>query len=150
MGADFVINPQEAEISTLIMRETGEDAGVDVLLEMSGNTSALKQGFRMLRSGGQAALLGLPKELVKFDFANDLITKCISVYGITGRVVFKTWDQALELLGSCQSSLASIITHRLLIDEYEKGINLMHSGKCGKVILFMDEESIRRSYIEVP
>ncbi len=150
MGADFAIEPKEGDIRKLVRQKTGEDAGVDILFEMSGNASALKQGFRMLRSGGQAALLGLPKELVEFDFANDLIAKCVSVYGITGRVMFKTWDQAQKLLGSCQSSLISIITHRFLIDEFEKGIELMHSGKCGKVILFMDEESIQRSYTESP
>jgi threonine 3-dehydrogenase len=150
MGADFVIEPREDDIKTLVRQKTGEDAGVDILLEMSGNANALKQGFRMLRSGGQAVLMGLPKELIEFDFTNDLITKCISVYGITGRVMFKTWEQAQKLLRSCQSSLTSIITHRFLVDEFEKGIELMHSGKCGKVILFMDEESIRRSYTELP
>lgn len=150
MGVDFAMNPREDDISTLIRQETGEDAGVDVLLEMSGNSGALKQGFRMLRNGGQAVLLGLPKEPIEFDFANDVITRSISVHGIVGRIMFKTWDQAEKLLGSSQASLTSIITHRFLIDEFEKGIELMHSGKCGKVILFMDEESMRRSYAEVP
>jgi threonine 3-dehydrogenase len=36
---------------------------VDVLLEMSGHPAAIRQGFRLLRMGGRASLLGIPARL---------------------------------------------------------------------------------------
>src|SRR5437879_11660645 len=46
--------------------------GVDVLLEMSGNPAAIQQGFRALRAGGRASLLGIPTESVPLDLVNDV------------------------------------------------------------------------------
>src|SRR6201998_1107159 len=59
MGADVVINPADTDSVARIKAETN-GTGVDVLLEMSGNPAAIQQGFRALRAGGRAALLGIP------------------------------------------------------------------------------------------
>src|SRR3984893_13183262 len=49
MGADVVINPVAEDAVKKILRETG-GTGVDVLLEMSGNPTAIQQGFKALRA----------------------------------------------------------------------------------------------------
>lgn len=154
MGADFALNPDNFDIEELIREETIADAGVDILLEMSGNPEALLQGFRVLRNGGQAILMGLPKERILFDFANDIVAKGITVHGVVGREMYKTWDQVQKFLDPRHPSkiinLYSIITHRFLLEDFETAMDLMRSRKCGKVVLFMDEETLEQSYHEVP
>ena len=63
MGADVALDPAR-ETSSQRVREATDGAGVDVLLEMSGNPAAIHQGFQMLRSGGRASLLGIPADPV--------------------------------------------------------------------------------------
>src|SRR5712692_6905370 len=50
MGADVVVNPAAETAVARILSETNK-TGVDVLLEMSGNPTAIQQGFKALREG---------------------------------------------------------------------------------------------------
>jgi len=84
MGADVVINPVAEDAVKKILGET-DGTGVDVLLEMSGNPTAIQQGFKALRAGGRASLLGIPTESVPLDLVNDVIFKGATVQGIYGR-----------------------------------------------------------------
>ena len=155
MGADIVLNPTTSDdVEALIMEETVADSGVDVLLEMSGSPEVLKKGFEVLRPGGQAVLMGLSKQPILFDFANHIVAKGITIHGTVGRIMYKTWNQVQRFLDPAYNSrnvnLAPIITHRFMINEFERAFNLMISGECGKIILFIDKESMQQSYDEVP
>lgn len=135
MGADLALNPTEVDVVGEIMTATS-GLGVDVLLEMSGNPSAIHQGFAVLRSGGYAALLGIPSEPLEMDLANEIVLKGARVYGVAGRLVWKTWHQTRALLSSGAVDVAPLITQRLPLDEYEQGLELMNAGQCGKIVLF--------------
>jgi threonine 3-dehydrogenase len=71
LGADVTFDSraegwsQEARVKT-------HNQGPEVLLEMSGHPSAIRQGFAALRNGGTAALLGLPSEPVALDYPMTL------------------------------------------------------------------------------
>lgn len=134
LGADLVINPLETDVVTEITTCT-KGTGVDVLLEMSGNPSAIHEGFSVLRCGGYAALLGIPSRPIELDLANDVVFKGATVYGVTGRLMWKTWYQTRALLDSGAVDVLPIITHRLPLEEFEKGMELMRTGQCGKVVL---------------
>ncbi|MEM9663113.1 MAG: zinc-binding dehydrogenase, partial [Planctomycetota bacterium] len=70
------------------LRRQCRGEGVDVVLEMSGASSAFDQCFHALRNGGVAALLGLPAKPVTFDFNEHIIFKGCTVLGINGRKMF--------------------------------------------------------------
>ncbi|HKE09029.1 MAG TPA: L-threonine 3-dehydrogenase, partial [Candidatus Acidoferrum sp.] len=89
VGADVVINPAVENAVKKILDATG-GTGVDVLLEMSGVSSAIQQGFKALRAGGRASLLGIPTENVPLDLVNDVIFKGATVQGIYGRRMYQT------------------------------------------------------------
>lgn len=135
MGADLVLNPKDTDVTAEIATRTA-DAGVDVLLEMSGNPTAIREGFAALRCGGYAALLGIPSQPLEMDLANALIFKGATVYGVTGRLIWKTWYQTKALLGSGAVDVRPVITHRFPLEDFEQGMALMDSGQCGKVVLF--------------
>lgn len=154
MGADFVLNPTADDVESFVSKKNAASAGVDIFLEMSGSPDALRQGFKLLRPGGTAILLGLPKQPLTFDFSNDLIAKGVTVHGIIGRNQYRTWHQARNFLDHEHSGrtidLSRLVTHRVLLDDFEKAFNLMQNGQAGKVVLFPDEESLQQSYDEIP
>ncbi|CAN5868495.1 L-threonine 3-dehydrogenase [soil metagenome] len=112
--------------------------GPDVLLEMSGAPSAIDAGFKALRPGGTAALLGIPSKPMTFDLTNHVIFKAAKVLGINGRKMFQTWYQMEALLLSGRLELDEIITHELPLADFAKGFGLMQSGEGIKIVLDMD------------
>jgi threonine 3-dehydrogenase len=119
------------------VRRACRGEGVDVLLEMSGADSAFDQGFRALRNGGTAALLGLPAKQVTFDFNENIIFKGCTVLGINGRKMFQTWYQMEELLLSGRLELDEIITHQFPLEDFKTAFETMISGQGIKVVLQM-------------
>ncbi|MEZ6317284.1 MAG: zinc-binding dehydrogenase [Phycisphaerales bacterium] len=117
-----------------IRRETPGQR-VDVLLEMSGAPMAMDQGFRALRNGGRAALLGLPAKSVTFDFNANIIFKGCTVLGINGRRIWKTWYQSEALLRSGRLQLDDIVTHTFPLADYQRAFATMISGEGIKVLM---------------
>ena len=137
MGADLTINPLKQDVFSTVMEVT-EGEGVDVLLEMSGAPSAIDEGFRSLKAGGEAALLGLTSADLSFNLDDHVIFKGASVHGIVGRKLWDTWYKMRGLLRSGTIDLAPLVTHRFALDDFEKAFELMATGECGKVVMFPD------------
>ncbi len=135
LGAHIVINPIKEDVVKRVMEET-EGLGVDVVAEMSGNPKAIAQALEYIRLGGRMSMLGIPTEDVKLDVANGIVFKGIQIHGIVGRKMYETWYQVKGLLSSGNLNLDKIITHKLPLENFEEGMELMKSGNCGKVVLF--------------
>jgi threonine 3-dehydrogenase len=135
VGADIVINPRQDRVVENILKHTS-GLGVDVVLEMSGNPSAIKQAFKALRPGGRYSILGLPEKPMEIDIGKDIVFKYATVQGINGRLMFSTWYKTSRFLSSGRLDLDPIITHRFPLTEFEKGMELMSSGDCGKILLY--------------
>ncbi|MDH5449652.1 MAG: L-threonine 3-dehydrogenase [Candidatus Bathyarchaeota archaeon] len=138
MGADLVLNARkEGENLVKIIRDATDGNEVDVVLEMSGAPSAVRQAFKMLTPGGRVSLFGLLDRPTELDLNNALIFKAATVYGISGRRMFQTWYQMKGLLSDPQfrKKIASVITHKIPIKNIAKGIDLIQSKQAGKVVL---------------
>ncbi|MGH8874055.1 MAG: L-threonine 3-dehydrogenase [Acidimicrobiia bacterium] len=137
MQADLTVNPDTEDVVEAVLSAT-DGEGVDVLLEMSGAPSAIDQGFRLLKPGGEAALLGLPAGPIPFALSDHVIFKGATVHGIVGRRLWDTWLEMRGLLRSGAVDLAPVVTHRFALDDFAAAMELMASGECGKVVLFPD------------
>jgi threonine 3-dehydrogenase len=137
MGADAVLDPTSTDAVAEVMNRTS-GVGVDVVLEMSGHPDALRQGFQMLRRGGRISLLGIPAKPLELDLANDVIFKGAIVQGINGRRVFDTWYKMQALLKSGALKLDPLITDRMPMADFDKGIQLLLSGDASKILLYPD------------
>ncbi len=135
MGADRVFNAAKEDVLKGILKET-DGHGVDIVAEMSGSISVIKQSFDMVKPGGRISLLGLPAKPVELELSENLIFKGVTVNGVTGRLLYDTWFQVKGLLASGRLNIEPVITHRFALEEYQKGMELMDSGNCGKVILY--------------
>src|SRR5271167_1083767 len=137
MGADVVINPA-GEDSVKKILEATNGTGVDVLLEMSGNPTAIQQGFKALRAGGRASLLGIPTENVPLDLVNDVIFKGATVQGIYGRRMYGTWVQMTALLKAGRLNLEPLFGEREPLEKFEDAFAKLHGGLAGKILLYPD------------
>jgi threonine 3-dehydrogenase len=135
MGADVVLNPAKEDAVAKILAETN-GTGVDALLEMSGNPTAIQQGFKALRAGGRASLLGIPTENVPLDLVNDVIFKGATVQGIYGRRMYETWVQMTSLLKAGRLNLDPLFGERSSLDKFENAFALLQGGLAGKILLY--------------
>jgi len=115
-----------------------DGVGVDVVLEMTGNPQAINQGFQVLRKGGRFSAFGIPSNPVELDLNNALIFKGARILGINGRLMWDTWYQMAGLLASGKLDPRPVITHRIRLEDYQEGFDLMMSKErnVGKVVMF--------------
>lgn len=134
MGADLALHAVEDPVIEAVLQAT-DGEGVDVLLEMSGAPSAIDQGFRLLKPGGEAALLGVAPGPFEIDWNKHIVFKAARVMGISGRRLWQTWYQARGLIRSGAVDLSTMVTHRFKMNEYDRAFEAMASGDSGKVML---------------
>lgn len=135
MGADILINRHMQDPVKAIKDET-DGMGADVVLEMSGAAEALQQALHAVRLTGQVTILGLPTKPVSVDVSKDIVLKDATIRGIYGRKMWDTWLTTSRLLSSGRIDITPVITHRLKLEEYEKGLEAMKTGQSGKVVMF--------------
>jgi threonine 3-dehydrogenase len=134
MGADVLIDPTEVDPVDAVLDLT-KGSGAEVVLEMSGNPRAIDQGTRLLARGGRMSLLGLPDAAVTLDLNDQVIFKEARLQGITGREMFRTWQQTTTLLSTGRVDVGPVITHRFPLTSFEEAFATTASGHSGKVIL---------------
>jgi threonine 3-dehydrogenase len=137
IGADVALNPAAEDVAAKILGATS-GTGVDVLLEMSGNPVAIQQGFKALRAGGRASLLGIPTENVPLDLVNDVIFKGATVQGIYGRRMYETWVQMTALLKAGRVNLGPLFGEREPLEKFESAFAKLQGGLAGKILLYPD------------
>lgn len=131
MGADREVHASTALAD--VMDDLGMREGFDVGLEMSGQPSALHEMITHMNNGGGIALLGIPPKQAPIDW-NDIVFKGLTLQGIYGRRMFETWYKMLAMLQT-GLDVAPVITHHFPADDFADALDVMRSGRCGKVIL---------------
>jgi threonine 3-dehydrogenase len=108
---------------------------IDVVLEMSGNDIAIQTAFDAVRIAETVIIFGIPKKDIALNFGKYFIDKEVTVKGVFGRQIWDTWHQVSELLTSGKVDLTKMVTHRFKLAEFEKAMEVMKSGECGKILL---------------
>lgn len=134
LGADHVVDPSKENTVERIKAIVG-GPHVDVVVDMSGNKRAIRDGFAVLTNGGRFTFFGLPHENIELEAANDIIFKGARIIGISGRKIWQTWYSVKELLLTEKLDVKPVITHVMPLENFEEGFALMNSGNCGKIVL---------------
>jgi threonine 3-dehydrogenase len=135
MKADFVLDPSKDDVTQIVMEQTA-GLGVDVVLEMAGHPTAIRTAFDIVRRGGRISLLGLTSKPISLNFSEDIIFKGITVQGINGRRMYQTWYQMTALLKSGKLDLHPVITDRMAMKDFSKGMERLTSGEASKILLY--------------
>jgi threonine 3-dehydrogenase len=134
MGADVVLDPAADDVVARV-RELSGTNGVDLVCEMSGHPSGHQQAFHAARLGGRINFLGTPSRSTEVNFAKDVIFRGLTLYGVTGRRMYDTWQQMGRLLRSGRFDPRPVVTHRFPMERIAEAIGLIKDGQAGKVIL---------------
>lgn len=134
LGATEVINSSDIKSGEKLIELTN-GVGVDAFIDASGNTFAILEGFKGLRKGGKAALIGLPSRPLEIDLGSQVVFKEATIIGIHGRRMFETWTVMSNLLDKGLLNIDPVITHVLKLEEFDEGFDISQKGIGGKVIL---------------
>jgi len=135
MKADYVLDPSKENVRAIVMERTG-GLGVDVVLEMAGHPDAIRTAFDIVRRGGRISLLGLTSKPISLNFSEDIIFKGITVQGINGRRMYQTWYQMTALLKAGKLDLHPVITDRISMKDFSKGMERLKTGEASKILVY--------------
>jgi len=132
MGVTLALNVSKENLPDA-QKKLGMLEGFDVGLEMSGNSDAFRAMLNNMSTGAKVALLGIPKHESAIDW-NTVIFHMLTIKGIYGREMYETWYKMTVMLQS-GLDISPVITHRFHYEEFQKGFEVMDTGKSAKVIL---------------
>ena len=132
-----MVNIAEEDLQQVQM-ELEMREGFDVGMEMSGSPAALNTMIDSMCHGGKIALLGILPDNSAIDWTK-VVFNGLTLKGIYGREMFETWYKMTAMIQT-GLDISGLITHRFHYTDYEKGFEVMRSGKSGKVILNWEEK----------
>jgi threonine 3-dehydrogenase len=132
MGATHVVDPG-ARLLADLQPEIGMVEGFDVVLEMSGNPTALRDALANMAHGGGMAILGIPTADIQIDVSKVVFNQ-LTLRGIYGREMYETWYKMSVMLQS-GLDIRPAITHRFSYHDHEGAFAAARSGDSGKVIM---------------
>jgi threonine 3-dehydrogenase len=135
MKADLALDPSREDVNSILLERTG-GLGVDVVLEMAGHPSAIRTAFDIVRRGGRISLLGLTSKPISLNFSEDIIFKGITIQGINGRRMYQTWYQMTALLKADKLDLHPVITDRISMKDFSKGMERLKTGEASKILVY--------------
>ena len=133
LGPTRAVNVAKEDLTEVWHRELGMTEGFDVGLEMSGSPPALRQMIDNMVNGGRIALLGIMSGEVAIDW-NKVVFRMLHLKGIYGREMFETWYKMTALVQG-GLDITPVITHRLPVESFRQGFDLMAAGRSGKIVL---------------
>lgn len=135
MGADYLINPLQENIANRVLELT-DGHGAEVVIDFSGNTRGISDAFSYLSKEGQFAILGIPSDSMTFKIG-EFVYSGQTMKGIAGRLMYQNWVQMKALL-TAGLDIDQVITHKLPLEDFQMGIDMMRRGDCSKVLLIID------------
>jgi Zn-dependent alcohol dehydrogenase len=124
------------ETAELVREESG--GGVDYAIEATGRPEAMLAAFLSTRARGAAVLIGIPRADAVLSLPATTIPRMErrvlgSIYGSSKPE--RDFPLTLELYRSGRLPLDRLVSHRLPLDQVERGFELMQSGDALRVVL---------------
>ena len=125
-GADLVINIGQ-EDAVAKVKELTDGYGADVYIEGTGHPSAVSQGLNLLRKLGTYVEYSVFGSDVTVDWSIISDDKELDVRG--AHLGPHCWPAAIRMIESGRLPMDKICTHQLPLAEFQRGLDLVASGK---------------------
>lgn len=132
IGASHTINIQQ-ENAIEFVRSMGDGFGVDLVIDCTGVSIALKDAMQMVRPNGKITKIGWGPEALNFSL-DPLVAKAVTLQG-TFSHLYSTWERVLGLLSSGQIDLRPVIGGIYPLNEWEQAFEEMEMGNNVKSVL---------------
>ena len=134
MGADITINSREVDLPAFVRSQT-DGVGADAVIDITGNPHAIRAGLKAVRKGGIFVSVGLPDGEVGINLTEDIIYREVIYTGVSGRLMFETWEDCMNILQSPGFSLEPVVGGIYPFRDFEKALDALKQGVPGKMIL---------------
>lgn len=143
MGADVVINTKERDLVSAVLEHT-DGNGADVALDYTSSEAMYNAELKALRPRGRLICVALPTKRIAFDdLTEDLIYREVQMTGISGRLIWKTWEDFENVMKSPYYKLEYVLGGRFAMTDYRSALQAMRDGKPGKMILYPDPNDLK-------
>jgi len=129
-----VLDAGKLDVPQEVKRAT-EGRGADLAIAASGSLRAIEQALKSVRKGGKVCIFGVPPKgsILQYD-VSDPYNSEVSLFSSYAATDVDT-AKALKLIASRRIDFASLITHRFRIEEFDRAVETMSSGKGMKVVI---------------
>jgi threonine dehydrogenase-like Zn-dependent dehydrogenase len=124
-GADLVMNPLKDDVVKIIKQMTG-GYGCDVYIEATGHPSSVAQGLNMIRKRGRFVEFSVFGQEVTVDWSIISDRKELDLYG--SHLGPYCYPFTIEAIGDGRLPTEGVVTHKLPLADFQKGIDMMHKG----------------------
>ncbi len=133
-GATRVVNPFEEDLKQICLDETN-GLGVDHCIEAVGQL--LSTAIDLIRPNGKVLMFGHDETAKPPIRLAEIVRKEAQIYGgFLGKYYF---EKTAHLIESGALPLDEIVSHTFPLSEYEKGLELLRTGKALKVVIYPEE-----------
>ena len=134
MGADITVNSREVDLPAFVRSQT-DGVGADAVIDITGNPHAIRAGLKAVRKGGIFVSVGLPDGEIGINLTEDIIYREVIYTGVSGRLMFETWEDCMNILQSPGFSLEPVVGGIYPFRDFEKALDALKQGVPGKMIL---------------
>ena len=137
-GATHGVLWQGSPEATAEAVKEASSGGVDIAVEATGRPEAMLAAFLSTRARGAAVLIGIPRADAVLSLPAVTIPRMErrvlgSIYGSSRPE--RDFPATLDLYREGRLPLDRLVSHRLPLEEVERGFELMHSGDALRVVL---------------
>jgi L-iditol 2-dehydrogenase len=133
IGVDAVILADEQDAVAEVLKLT-DGRGADLVVEASGDASAIASSVGMVRRLGRIAQIGLTgKDQIHFPWDAASWKVCTIIFNLS--TAFTCWDRTIGLMADGKIDAKKIITHVLPLEQWERAFELVETMQGIKVLL---------------
>jgi 2-desacetyl-2-hydroxyethyl bacteriochlorophyllide A dehydrogenase len=136
LGATHTINSKR-DAAEQCVRDLTQGRGADLVFEGGSRAAGVELSMRLAKRGGTVILEGIAGAGVHLNLESDTFAlKHLAVLGIFG-ASSAAWAYAVQLFSAGLLHLATLITHRFALPDYEAALNTVIARREGalKVLL---------------
>ena len=130
-GAEETINVMKTDAVSRIKDLT--DGGAELVIDLSGAPSAIRQGIDMLCKDGKFCAIGLPHTNVEIEWAATVL-KAINFY-FSYSSGFATWEKCIALISSGKVRVDDFTKDVYALKDWAKAFDKARSNSAMKVII---------------
>jgi threonine dehydrogenase-like Zn-dependent dehydrogenase len=124
-GADIGLNPTKVDVIAEVRKLT-DGYGCDVYIEATGHPQAVVDGLQMIRKLGTFVEFSVMREPVTVDWTFIGDCKELDIHG--AHLSPHTYPVAIRMLERGLLPIEEIVTQRMPLADFQKGIDLVASG----------------------
>jgi threonine dehydrogenase-like Zn-dependent dehydrogenase len=132
-GADLVFNPIEDDV-VKIVKDMTDGYGCDIYIEATGHPDAVVQGLKMIRKLGRFVEFSVFSHDVSVDWSIISDRKQLDVLGV--HLGPYQYPFVISAIADGRIPTEGVVTHKLPLEQYEEGLEMMKTGdKSLKILL---------------